>query len=90
MQKLNANDYAVLTDNSVDSGLRKVIVTVMDPSGRTTLLETFRSRPAGTLQPLGVDQTVVKWVGVELQVGASGTPVSSGTLLTNHAEDQTP
>ena len=90
VQKVDAGTYAPLTDAAADTGLRKVTVTVTDPGGHATVVETYRTKPAGTLQPTGVDQTVVNWVGVQMKVGASGDAVSSGTLLTNHAEDQSP
>ena len=90
VQKIDASTYSVLSDTAADTGLRKITVSVTDPSGHTTVVETYRTRPAGTLQPSGVDQTVVNWVGLQMKVGENGEAVSSGTLLTNHAEDHSP
>ena len=66
---------------------RKITVSVTAPSGRTTSLSAYRSKDGGSLQPQGVSQTLISWVGVTLQSG-SGTGVSSGVSLINHATDQ--
>ena len=66
---------------------RTIEVTVMVPKGRSTTLKAYRSKEGGCIQPQGVNQTLVTWVGVTLQTGA-GTGVSSGVSLVNHAADQ--
>ena len=66
---------------------RKITVTVTAPSGRSTSLSAYRVKEGGSLQPQGVNQTLITWVGVTLQSG-SGTSVSSGVSLINHATDQ--
>ena len=68
-------------------GILTIEVTVNAPSGRSAILKAFRSKEGGSLQPQGVSQTLVTWVGVTLQTGSS-TSVSSGVSLVNHAADQ--
>lgn len=62
-------------------------VTVVAPSGRSKKLTAYRSKDGGSLQPQGVDQTLVTWIGVTLQTGTAAG-VSSGVSLVNHATDQ--
>ncbi len=66
---------------------RTIEVTVTAPSGRSMTLKAFRSKEGGSLQPQGVNQTLVTWIGVTLQTGA-GAGVTSGVSLVNHAADQ--
>jgi Tfp pilus assembly protein PilW len=90
VKKLAKNSYTETPDGSGDKGLRKITVTVTDPGSRTHTTVAFRSSVAGTLQPQGVDVTIVTWVGCNLRVGAAGQAVSTGTTVSNHAEDRTP
>lgn len=87
VQKVGLSSYTILPDPSTDPGLRLIQVTVTSPTGRTRTLQAYRARAGGALQPQGVDQTLVTWVGVNLQVG-SGNPVFSGVSVLNHAGDQ--
>ena len=88
VQKLNDNNYNAMADNKADRGLRRITVTVQDGSGQTFTAMTYRSDLGGSRQPIGVDTTIVTWVGCNLQLGSSGESVSAGTHITNHAEDQ--
>ncbi|MEZ6134997.1 MAG: hypothetical protein R3C53_08825 [Pirellulaceae bacterium] len=66
---------------------KTIEVTVTSPSGDLTTLTAVRAKEGGCLQLQGVEQTLVTWVGVELQTGM-GDQVLSGVSLTNHAADQ--
>ncbi len=87
VQKINTANYSVNNDISSDTGLRCVAVTVTAPSGKTTVLKSYRSYVGGTTQTLSADATVVTWVGCTLQLGANA-PATTGVSLSNHAEDQ--
>ena len=73
--------------NQTSSLERTIEVTVTTPSGRSTTLKALRSKEGGCLQPQGVNQTLVTWIGVNLQTGPSAG-VTSGVSLVNHASDQ--
>lgn len=85
--KVNPSGHVDMTDGAADLSLRRITVTVTSPSGKVTTLEAYRTRSAGTQQPLGIDQTVVTYVGVKISVGTN-SPLSSGTPIVNHAEDR--
>lgn len=87
VQKVKASDKTPISDGSADEGLRLVTVTVNAPTGRTITINAFRSKTGGSLQPQGVNQTIVTWAGVTLQAG-NGAAVSSGISLLNHATDE--
>ncbi len=87
VQKLAQSNHAVLLSGATDEGLRQIIVTVTSPEGDTTTLTAWRSNVGGMLQTQGVDQTVVSWVGCDLQLEAGGPTISGGALVSNHAED---
>lgn len=82
--------YAKISDpNAIslsDSGLKRITVKVIDPTGRVTTIEALRSK-WGMLEQSGEGaSTVNTWVGNKLQVG-SGTPQQSGTHVFNRAKD---
>lgn len=87
VKKLSTDLYEATSDNSADHALRQITVTVTSPTGEVTTLIGWRSSAGGTQQALGVDQTIVTWVGCTLQLDPSDAAISSGTLVTNHAED---
>lgn len=74
--------------NSVsDDGLKRIEVTVTDPSGRQTQLTAWRSQWGALEQTPAADITAQTRVESQIQVG-SGTTQYSGTALQNHARDQ--
>lgn len=87
VRKVDPLNRSVMLDSALDKGQRLITISVVAPSGRTTVLSAYRSLGGGALQPQGVSQSLVTWVGVTLQSGA-GSPVSSGVSLSNHATDQ--
>ncbi len=87
VRKLAAAGHATLTSGATDEGLREIEVTVTSPDGEITSLKAWRSRAGGMQQTLGVDQTVVTWVGCSLQAEPDDTAIAGGTLVSNHAED---
>ena len=88
IEKLNASSYTSIPDSAQDQGLRMITITVTDPHGVSVTGVAYRSTDGGSQQAAGVDVTIVTWVGCDLQIGAGGRTLSSGTHLTNHAEDQ--
>lgn len=88
VQKLNDNSHGTLSEVVPDQGLRQITVTVTSPSSQVTTLVAWRSDLGGTQQTLGVDQTIVTWVGCDLQLDPADDVLSAGTLVSNHAEDQ--
>jgi hypothetical protein len=87
VQKLKETDKKPSPDGGADKGLRLITVTVTSPQGKVTTLQAMRSLAGGTQQPQGVGQTIVNWVGCELQAG-SASKVSAAVSLVNHATDQ--
>ena len=69
-----------------DLGLKRIVVTVTDPTGRTTELTAFRSRWGVLEEPLADDATVQTSVFNQIQVG-TGTSLHDGVHLQNHAQD---
>lgn len=88
IRKLDATSHAVLAESAPDQGLRQICVKVTPPSGDEVTFVTWRSLFAGTQQPLGVDQTVITWVGCDLQLDPADDVLTAGTSINNHAEDQ--
>ena len=87
VDKLNADSYITVPNNSADQGLRAVTVTVTSPTGKTTAAKVYRSKVGGTQQSLSADATFVTWVGCTLKLGTNA-PATTGVSLSNHAEDQ--
>ncbi len=86
VQKVNEEDYSLGADNTSDEGIRLATVTVTSPAGQIITLRAYRTTAGGILQPQGVSQALVTWVGATLQSGA-GDAVTGGTALPNHASD---
>ena len=84
---ISAGRYGVISDASADKGIRLITVTVSSPKGKTTVLNAYRTSAGGTQQQQGVNETVVNWIGCDIQAG-NATTVSSGVSLLNHATDQ--
>jgi type II secretory pathway pseudopilin PulG len=78
---------AVNEDSQGDEGLRLITVSVVSPSGEVTTLRIHRAKTAGSLQPQGLGQYIVNYVGIALQTG-SGATISGGASILNHAGDQ--
>jgi Tfp pilus assembly protein PilV len=78
---------AVNEDSQGDEGLRLITVSVVSPSGEVTTLRIHRAKTAGSLQPQGLGQNIVNYVGIALQTG-SGATISGGASILNHAGDQ--
>jgi len=74
----------VATVAAAESGLKRIIVTVTDPDGRTSTITGLRaSGGAYDYEPDG-NTTYVNWVGVSLQVGSDDTVrMFSGVNLLN-------
>lgn len=76
-----------LPDSAADTGLRMITVSVVGPDGIPASISCQRTREGGVLQPQGVSQEVVTWVGINLTPN-DGSPVETGVSLLNHASDQ--
>ena len=70
----------------LDTGLKKVTVTVTAPDGTTTQRVGMRYKEGSLEQAAAVDSEIVTWVGAELQIGAMGV-ARAGTNLVNSATD---
>ncbi|MFG0335893.1 MAG: hypothetical protein ACF8TS_21250 [Maioricimonas sp. JB049] len=70
-----------------DQGLKRITVTVTDPSGRQTILVGYRSQWGILEAAPEADATVQSWAGVALKTG-QGVALQGGTEIPNHAEDQ--
>jgi type II secretory pathway pseudopilin PulG len=89
VQKVEPSDPTNLrSDSSADKGLRKITVTVTDPSNNQTTMVGFRSDTGAMEQKPDEAATFVTWVGSKLQVGSNSTEVVAGPNLVNHAFDQ--
>ena len=72
---------------SIETGLKRITVTVTSPRGDVTELIALRHKDGALEQNSGTDMTAVTWVGAELRLGNSGEITHHGTLLMNHAAD---
>lgn len=81
-----ANVASPQNTTASDEGLKKITVTVTDPSGRQTILVGYRSQWGALEKAPEADSTLQTWAGVSLQVG-TGDILDGGTAITNHAED---
>jgi MSHA pilin protein MshD len=91
--KRTVNVYRVDPDTlqsnpNMETGLKLIQVTTIEPSGRQIVLWTLRSRFGAVEQPPSVDTTFVTWLGGTLRSGGNPTAVFEATNLVNHAEDQ--
>lgn len=69
-----------------DRGLKRITVTATDPQGRRSELVAMRGRASAYDRPLTGGGAVVRWVGVELQIGqAAQARVTSGANPLNEA-----
>lgn len=67
-----------------DENLKRITVTVTDPTGRATVLTAYRSRWGAGEQAPAVDATVQGYAGHELTT--DGGTLRGGVSLLNHAE----
>jgi MSHA pilin protein MshD len=91
--KRRVNVYRVDPDTlqsnpNIETGLKLIKVTAIEPSGRQIVLWTLRSRFGAVEQSPTVDTTFVTWLGGTLRSGGNPTAVFQSTNLVNHAEDQ--
>lgn len=71
----------------LDTNLKKIVVTVTSPEGKTNTLTAYRSQWGMLEQTPVADMTAVTWIGATLQVGAGTHVAYIGTHLTNLASD---
>ena len=79
---------APTTTSLTDQDLKRITVTVTDPSSNTYTVSALRSRSGMLEQAPPQDITAVTWAGIELEVGAGTGKVVHGSELPNHAEDE--
>ena len=72
---------------TLDTKLKKIVVTVTDPTGETTTLTAYRSKWGMLEQSVSADMTAVTWVGAKLQIGAGNPVCYVGTNLINHTAE---
>lgn len=68
-----------------DKGLKRIVVTVTDPSGDSTTLVAYRSQWGGHEEKLERDATVINGVASQIQVG--GKTLYRGVPVSNYAGD---
>lgn len=71
----------------MDTGLKRITVTITSPSGEVTCFKAYRFNNGMLEQAPAVDTSAVTWVGAELQLGPTSKPARMGTNLTNHTPD---
>lgn len=80
-------NVATGADDTADTGLKRITVTVTSPEGIVSQLAAYRAKDGMVEQSPAVDITAVTWMGAELQLGTGSAKVSLGTNLMNHASD---
>ena len=75
------------TATNTETGLKRISVTVTEPSGDEIVCTALRSRFGAVEQPPAVDATFVTCLAGELQSGGSPTALNSATNVINHAEE---
>ncbi|MBT8484419.1 MAG: prepilin-type N-terminal cleavage/methylation domain-containing protein [Phycisphaerales bacterium] len=66
-----------------ETGLKRITVTVTDPSGVVTTVEALRSRASSYEQAPALDTQILTFVGIEVTPTASGVMTTAGTNLRN-------
>ncbi|MEM6798853.1 MAG: hypothetical protein AAF589_05005 [Planctomycetota bacterium] len=79
----NDDPTTLLGDNAIDSGARRITVTVTSPSGEVSTLQALRSLGGAMQQAPLSDTTYV--TGVLLDISATGGAVSEAVSVLNHA-----
>ena len=78
---------ATLGSSVVETGLKKIDVTIRGPDGQETRLVAFRHQNGALEQSVGVDTTAITWIGAALQLD-SATPIArQGVRISNYATD---
>lgn len=70
-----------------DTGVKLITVTIVPPTGLNFELNALRSKWGALQQSSPIDATLVTSLDGELQIGSTGRPAQSATLLQNHAND---
>jgi MSHA pilin protein MshD len=81
-----ANPTTPTTTSASDQGLKRITVTVTDPSGRTTTLVGLRAASGNLERQPATQTTYTTWTGIDLLLGNSPSTVRTGISLTNHAQ----
>jgi type II secretory pathway pseudopilin PulG len=69
-----------------DEGLKRITVTVSDPTGQTTVLDAYRSKRGALEMALEEDATVQTLISNEIEIGGL-TKVYGSTHMKNHVQD---
>ncbi|MCG8433606.1 MAG: hypothetical protein MJA83_06220, partial [Gammaproteobacteria bacterium] len=70
-----------------DSGLKRIVVTVVSPEGTATSRFGFRQKHGSLQQAPSVDTTVVTQLRSSLKLGSGADSAQWTTNLLNHVED---
>ena len=68
-----------------ESSLKRITVTVTDPTGRINQTVGIRSDTDSFFKPPLVETTYVTWVGAELQIGQKAPPLRWGVGVANQS-----
>ena len=74
-------------DPNTETGLKRIEVSVIEPSGGNIKVRALRCRFGAVEQPPALDTTFVTWLEGELRSGGNPTAVNSATNLINHADE---
>jgi len=87
----NVSPADLVPSGPQDLGLRKIEVTVVDPSNQTVIVAALASKYGVCADQAGGGQTSVTWVGLEVQTARTNLPVcKSATLLNRPAAGGAP
>ena len=80
-------DPVTLQAAGSETGLKQITVRVTDPTGKSWQLQAFRSLSGANEQLPFRDTKLIRWIGLELQVGADSPSSISAANLVNHASE---
>lgn len=83
-----AETASPLQTATVESGVKRIAVTAVSPTGERTTLTAFRCSAGSLEMKPPLDQTYVTGVRASVQVGSEGLAVTGQGFFVNHAEVQ--
>jgi type II secretory pathway pseudopilin PulG len=64
--------------SAVETGLKRITVTVTAPSGQISTAVALRSRQSMYDKPAGAQEAYTSWIGVSMQIGNDATTTAAG------------
>lgn len=81
-------DPADMSTTGTDLGLKSITVTVVAPSGDSTVVQTLRSRMGANERPTHADRDIVTGASTNISLTSGVTAEVSRTLSKNHPLDE--